>query len=118
MCYRTAALLAAVLLTMILTAGCKQQPKEVGVVPPPPPGTSGSGIYAVDAGSPMDAAPAPTFDDAAAGAGATYTVAKGDTLWSIAKKTYGDGNRWKEIADANGITDAKKLRVGQELVLP
>jgi len=31
----------------------------------------------------------------------TYTVKSGDTLWAIAKKTLGDGNRWREIYQAN-----------------
>lgn len=35
----------------------------------------------------------------------TYTVKKGDTLWSIAKKFLGDGNRYKEIQKANGLKD-------------
>lgn len=35
----------------------------------------------------------------------TYKVQKGDTLWSIAKRFLGDGNRFKEIQKANGMTD-------------
>lgn len=35
----------------------------------------------------------------------TYTVKKGDTLWSIAKKTLGDGNKYKEIQKANNLKD-------------
>ena len=31
----------------------------------------------------------------------TYTIKKGDTLWSIAKKFYGSGSKWKTIYDAN-----------------
>lgn len=34
-----------------------------------------------------------------------HTVKKGDTLWSIAKKYLGDGNRYKEIQKANGLKD-------------
>ncbi|MEW5855601.1 MAG: peptidoglycan-binding protein [Myxococcota bacterium] len=33
--------------------------------------------------------------------GANYTVKKGDSLWDISRKAYGDGNRWGEIAEAN-----------------
>lgn len=48
----------------------------------------------------------------------TYEVQKGDTLWSIARRIYGDGQRWKDLAEANGITNPKMLRVGQSLIVP
>lgn len=35
----------------------------------------------------------------------TYKVEKGDTLWSIAKKFLGDGNRYREIVSLNGLKD-------------
>ena len=35
----------------------------------------------------------------------TYKVQKGDTLWSIAKKLLGDGNRYKEIQKVNNLKD-------------
>ena len=47
-----------------------------------------------------------------------YVVQKGDTLYSIARRFYGSGNNWKTIAELNGISDPRKLRVGQELILP
>ncbi|MCA9390378.1 LysM peptidoglycan-binding domain-containing protein [candidate division WWE3 bacterium] len=51
--------------------------------------------------------------------GTTYKVQAGDTLWSIAQKAYGDGYKWREIADANGISiDNTSLDVDQELSLP
>lgn len=31
----------------------------------------------------------------------TYTVKKGDCLWNIARKFYGDGTKWKKIYNAN-----------------
>ena len=31
----------------------------------------------------------------------THTVKKGDCLWNIAKKYYGDGSKWKKIYNAN-----------------
>ncbi|MBR1532709.1 MAG: LysM peptidoglycan-binding domain-containing protein [Eubacterium sp.] len=31
----------------------------------------------------------------------TYTIKKGDTLWAIAKKYLGSGNKWKTIYNAN-----------------
>ncbi len=48
----------------------------------------------------------------------TYTIRRGDTLWSIAKQTYGDGHRWQDIAAANPGLDPTKLRIGQVIVLP
>jgi 5'-nucleotidase len=52
------------------------------------------------------------------GGGKSHTVRKGETLFSIAKATYGDGKAWKKIVSANpGVTPAK-LKVGQVLTLP
>ena len=48
----------------------------------------------------------------------TYTVEKGDTLWSIAEKEYNDGYRWTEIKDANKLTNADQLNAGQTLIIP
>ena len=49
--------------------------------------------------------------------GQGYRVAKGDTLYSIAKKELGSGGRWKEIASLNGI-EGGQVKVGQRLNLP
>lgn len=48
----------------------------------------------------------------------THVVQPKDTLWSIAAKYYGDGKQWKRIAEANGIADATKLRIGSTLTIP
>jgi nucleoid-associated protein YgaU len=48
----------------------------------------------------------------------TYRVNKGDSLWIIAKKIYGQSSSWTLLAKANDLRDSSKLRVGQELVLP
>ena len=47
----------------------------------------------------------------------TYKVVKGDTLWKIAQLQLGNGDKWKQIADLNGITNPKKLQIGQVLKL-
>lgn len=49
-----------------------------------------------------------------------YVVVAGDTLSAIAKKVYGDPDRWKEIFEANKDTvkDPNAIRVGQELLIP
>ena len=47
----------------------------------------------------------------------TYTVKKGDTLWDIACRFYGDGTKWRAIAAKNGVADPRKLQVGKVLTL-
>lgn len=46
-----------------------------------------------------------------------YTVKSGDTLWGIAKKYLGDGNKYKEILKANGLKDTV-IRSGMVLNIP
>lgn len=48
----------------------------------------------------------------------TYTVGRGDTLWSIAASKLGDGARWREIAKLNHLANADRLTPGQKLKLP
>lgn len=50
--------------------------------------------------------------------GKTYVIKQGDTLWALAQKNYGSGTRWREIANANGITDPTKLQIGQQIIIP
>ena len=47
-----------------------------------------------------------------------HVVQDGDTLQSVAHKTYGDPNRWRLIAEANGIDNPLHLRRGKPLNLP
>lgn len=47
----------------------------------------------------------------------TYTVKKGDTLWDIACRFYGDGTKWGTLADKNGVADPRKLQIGKVLTL-
>ncbi|TQM30463.1 LysM peptidoglycan-binding domain-containing protein [Nocardia bhagyanarayanae] len=48
----------------------------------------------------------------------TYTVEPGDTLWVIAERFYGDGNRYQEIAEASGIPNPDAIEPGQVLTIP
>lgn len=51
----------------------------------------------------------------------TYTVLKGDTLWKISKKFYGEGSKWKKIYDENKKTIGNNpdiIKTGQKLVIP
>lgn len=47
-----------------------------------------------------------------------YRVQKGDTLWSIARRHYGDGHAWEAIARANNLTNPSQLKAGQDIILP
>jgi len=55
---------------------------------------------------------------ASAGAERTHVVGQGETLWSIATRLLGKGQRWSEIAEINSIRDPKSLKVGQRLRVP
>jgi len=48
----------------------------------------------------------------------TYTVKSGDNLSKISKLFYGDANQYHKIAEANGIDNPDKIRVGQSLTIP
>lgn len=45
----------------------------------------------------------------------TYTVTKGDSLWSVAKKNH---LTVAEIAEANNLSASSTLRLGQKLIIP
>ncbi|HIQ16370.1 MAG TPA: peptidoglycan-binding protein LysM [Leucothrix sp.] len=49
-----------------------------------------------------------------------YEIEKGDSLWAIAKKFYGDGNKYTKIFDANRevIKDADLIFPGQKIRIP
>lgn len=47
----------------------------------------------------------------------TYTVQKGDSLWKIASKLLGNGNKYKLIQSANNI-NGTLIRIGQKLKIP
>ena len=50
----------------------------------------------------------------------TYTVVKGDSLWNIAKKFYGDGSKYTAIYEANKdkIANPSLIYAGQVLTIP
>lgn len=49
-----------------------------------------------------------------------YVIQKGDTLWKIAEKAYGNGAKYTAIAEANKevIKDADKIFPGQKIRIP
>lgn len=49
----------------------------------------------------------------------TYTMKKTDTLWSIAKKFYGSGDKYKKIYNANkSLQQGNKLKAGSTIKIP
>ena len=74
----------------------------------------------------------PDFSDVQSGSSSTapatpaadqqrsYTVVSGDSLSKIAKRQYGDANKWHAIFDANRdkIKDPDLIHPGQVLTLP
>ncbi len=50
--------------------------------------------------------------------GVTYQVVKGDSLWTIAVRAYGDGYKWTEIAKANKLINPGLIHSGNILALP
>jgi nucleoid-associated protein YgaU len=48
----------------------------------------------------------------------TYRVNRGDSLWIIARKVYGQGSSWTLLAKANDLSNPNSLRIGQKLSLP
>ena len=65
--------------------------------------------------APAEPQPTGTIDS-----GEMYVVVKGDSLSKIAKREYGDANKWKAIYEANRdlINDPDLIYPGQELKLP
>lgn len=60
-------------------------------------------------------APAPEVVAPSVAAGGTYSVRSGDTLWGIAHRHKVTVN---SLLKANGIPDAKKLKIGMKLRIP
>jgi nucleoid-associated protein YgaU len=54
------------------------------------------------------------------GSGRTYVVVEGDSLSKIARREYGDANKWRTIYEANKalIKDPDLIYPGQELKIP
>lgn len=112
----------AILLSLGLAAGCQQTPAK------PPTDASTMDLNSAPAPAPVaytapiqTAAPDPALASATPASSAStnsYTVKRGDTLWHIAATHYGDGKKWKEIADANPGLTPNTLRVGQTITLP
>ena len=47
-----------------------------------------------------------------------YTVQEGDTMWTIAQKTLGNGAEYQKILDANGMKESDPLKPGSKIKIP
>lgn len=77
--------------------------------------------------APMETGAAPPLDDGTApapppqAAARTHTVARGDTLYSLAQRYYGNRSKWRDIYSANRDRLAgpgAPLKIGMELRIP
>ena len=116
-------------LVMVLAVGvvgCAQKKEEElpaidpaeleAVAPPPEPRPAVIGTPAVEVETPVP----PSTTARPIGGGTTYTMQKGDTLYSLARRFYGDGKLWTKIADANKdkMRDVTSIPVGTVLTIP
>ena len=62
--------------------------------------------------------PAKTATNANATGQPTHIFQSGDTLWSLAARYLGAGNRWPEIAQLNGIGDPNGISNGTPILIP
>ena len=119
----------------VLWAGCNQ-PKAATSSPPPPSAESNK-LEAVtrDPSETAEEEPAPVAAEKPAPTVAsekpappppnvsgvrTHIVQRGETLWGISQKYYGDGKGWNKIyaANRNRIRDPKDVPTGTKLIIP
>jgi nucleoid-associated protein YgaU len=50
--------------------------------------------------------------------GNNYTVVRGDSLWDISVRAYGDGYEWPKIAAANKMINPRLIHAGNKLNIP
>ncbi len=50
--------------------------------------------------------------------GTSYTVVRGDNLWLISVRAYGDGFKWPEISKANNLVNPNLIHAGNVFVIP
>jgi len=90
-----------------LMGGCASQAPAPVIERGPPVAVPAGPVAAADAPAPAaDAKPGP------APSASSYTVKKGDTLYSIALE---NGQSYRDLAAWNGLEDPNKIHVGQQL---
>jgi len=116
---RTMMVMLVMCAAAMVVMGCAQKREElpqmdaasVGATPEAPPA-----VQETPAPAPAPAATMAESKEAAT----TYTVQRGDTLYSLAKRFYGDGKLWTKIADANKdkVRNVNAIPVGAVLTIP
>lgn len=85
---------------------------------------SGASLNSVSVGSTPTKSPAPppvskpTASTSKPPPKRTYVIKKGDTLWALAVKYYGNGSDWTKIQSANPGIVPTKLKIGSTIVIP
>jgi 5'-nucleotidase / UDP-sugar diphosphatase len=105
---------AVMIVCMGMAVGCQKRAKpELAAVPPPVEPVEVQEYQA----EPVQFEPV-AVPMAAPVVQATYTIQKNDSLWKIAERHYGNGQRWPDIVAANPGLVPEKLPIGKTIVLP
>ncbi len=117
---RVAVLVSLIFVVSLSIAGCGRILQEPTVVP-----VAGVTVIPTDTPwptatrratfTPVPATPSATPEPTATPTPVIYTIQQGDTLIPIARQF---GVTVQEIIDANGIADPRRLRIGQEIIIP
>jgi len=93
-------------------------PDQTAVQPDPQPAVPTVGLNRPSVQSPPTRPGASSANPAASGR--KHTVSKGDTLFSLAQRYYGNKSRWKDIYAANRdvMKSQNDLKIGMELRIP
>lgn len=110
------------LLVVVLTAvavGCNKPKQTVSTAPPrDASATPQRSMDTLMPEAPVEEAPTTGVPVAPVPSGTMHLVTAKDTLWSLAARYLGDGQRWQEIVKANPGLNPNALPVGKTIVIP